>query len=160
MVLLPLVIRRRPEPSEVILAGERNRHTTPQTRLSPGVGSLAAASRPPTLLAAWISSHVGLDIAVSRLGHRLNAISSGTELLAQSPYDRIDNVAADVRSSPDALDKILPPHYCRRVVDQLAEDLRLERREFNRASSHRDLAPIACEIQVVALGHSTRPGID
>jgi hypothetical protein len=46
-MLLPLVIRRRPEPSEVILAGERNRHTARQTRLSPGVGSLAAASRPP-----------------------------------------------------------------------------------------------------------------
>ena len=48
-MLLPLVIRRRPEPSEVILAGERNRHTARQTRLSPGVGSLAAASRPPPL---------------------------------------------------------------------------------------------------------------
>jgi hypothetical protein len=86
------------------------------------------------------------DIAISRLGHRLNAIPSGTQLLAQRSYDRIDNVAADIGSSPDALDKILSSHHCRRTVD--------------RAPSHRDLTPIACEIQVVVMGHSMRAGVD
>jgi hypothetical protein len=36
----------------------------------------------------------------------------------------------------------------------------VERREFDRASSHRDLAPVACEIQAVAMGHSMRAGVD
>src|SRR3954451_16347335 len=102
----------------------------------------------------------GPDVSIPRLWYRLNAIPSGAQLLAQRPHDRIDNVAADMDSSPDALDKILPSHHGRRTIDQLAENLRFQRREFDCASFHHDLAPIAGEIQFVAMGHFTRAGID
>src|SRR5215813_6697470 len=106
------------------------------------------------------SRRAGPYITIPRLSYRLNALPSGTHLLAQRPHDRVDNVAADIGSSPDALDKIFPSHHCRRTIDQLAENLGFQRREFDCASFHHDLTPIACEIQVVAMSHSTWAGID
>src|SRR3954451_14197747 len=102
----------------------------------------------------------GPDVSIPRLWYRLNAIPSGAQLLAQRPHDRIDNVAADMGSSPDALDKILPSHHRRRTIDQLAENLPLQRRELDCASFHPDLAPVACEIQLFVMGYSVRACIN
>ena len=41
-----------------------------------------------------------------------------------------------------------------------AQNLRFERREFDGACFHHDLAPVACKIQTVAVGYSARAGID
>src|SRR5262249_59834486 len=109
---------------------------------------------------ARFTRRAGPDVAIPRLGYRLNAIPPRTQLLAQRPHDRVDNVAADMGSSPDALDKILPSHHRRRTIDQLAENLRFQRRELDCASFHHDLATIACELQVFVMIHSTRAGID
>src|SRR6476660_5092032 len=73
---------------------------------------------------ARFGGRIGPGVAIPRLGYRLDAVPSGTELLAQRPHDRIDNVAADMGSSPDALDKILPSPHGRRTINQLAENLR------------------------------------
>ncbi len=55
---------------------------------------------------------------------------------------------------------ILPPHHCRCAINQFAEHLRFQRREFDWVSLHHDLAPIACKIQVVASGNAARAGIN
>ncbi len=65
-----------------------------------------------------------------------------------------------MRAAPDALNQIVASHHGRRVVDQLAENLRLQRRQADRVSFHHDLATIAREGEVVAADDSTRPGID
>ena len=96
---------------------------------------LAVEAKPITLVAVRFIRRARPDITIARFGHRLNAIRSGAQLLAQRANDRIDNIAADKSSPPDALNKNLAAHDCRRPVDQFGENLCFQRREFDRAPS-------------------------
>ena len=79
---------------------------------------------------ARFSRRAGPDVAIPRLGYRLNALPSGTKFLAQRRSSRRTTAGARSISSPRTWG--------------------FQRRELDCASFHHDLAPIACELKAVA----------
>ena len=70
-------------------------------------------------------------VAIARLGYRLNAVTLGAQFPAKRPDHCVDDIAADECTSPDAFDELLAANDRGCAIDELGQNLRFQRREFD-----------------------------
>src|SRR6187399_982671 len=77
-------------------------------------------------------------VAIARLGYRLNAVTLGAQFPAKRADHCVDDIAADECTSPDAFYEFLAANDRRCAIDELGQNLRFQRREFNDLSVDHD----------------------